>query len=94
MRILHIIPDLQIGGAERLVINICNEINQRQQHMAALMVLSANNEYKQLTGQLPLHITSSTVSLSLFGKNRIHIESFNAFVENLKKISEFSVALW
>ena len=30
MKILHIIPSLRKGGAERIVLDICNELNKEQ----------------------------------------------------------------
>ena len=40
MKILHIIPSLMAGGAERLVIDICNELDKRNDLEVKLLVLS------------------------------------------------------
>ena len=43
MKILHIIPSLMAGGAERLVIDICNELNKRKGIKVKLLVFSKRN---------------------------------------------------
>lgn len=44
MKIVHIIPSLQIGGAERLVLDVCRELN-RQLLDVTLVVLSSKIEF-------------------------------------------------
>lgn len=84
MKICYVIPSLQKGGAERLAIDICREVNARQEHEALLLVLSDKNEYSYQTKDLPIGKTSSSVSLSLFRRNRIDLSDFEKVVQEFK----------
>ena len=42
MRIIHIIPSLKIGGAEKLVIYICNEIFSKKEHEIKLITFKSS----------------------------------------------------
>jgi len=44
MRIIHIIPSLKKGGAERLVLDICNESINLQNNKVKLVTFSEENE--------------------------------------------------
>ena len=48
MKILHIIPSLRKGGAERLVLDICNEVINQQNIEVKLVTFSEENEYQFL----------------------------------------------
>ncbi len=84
MKILYVIPSLQKGGAERLAIDICKEVNARQEHEAMLLVLSDKNEYTYQTKDLPIRKTSSSVSLSLLKKSKIDLSDFEKIVHKFK----------
>jgi hypothetical protein len=45
MKILHIIPELNKGGAECLVIDICQELRQREGIEVCLVVFRPRNTY-------------------------------------------------
>ena len=45
MRILQIIPNLKKGGAERLIIDICNQLNSKKNITVKLITFSESNEY-------------------------------------------------
>ncbi|HRS19379.1 MAG TPA: hypothetical protein P5243_07735, partial [Bacteroidales bacterium] len=47
LKILHIIPSLSKGGAERLVISICSELQNRTNVEVRLVLLSNTNDYAQ-----------------------------------------------
>lgn len=84
MKILYIIPNLRKGGAERIAIDICREVNLRKEHQAMLMVLSAENEYSYQTADIPIKQTNSTVQLSFLHKNKIDIQDFKQVVESFQ----------
>lgn len=46
MKIIHIIPTLNKGGAEKLVLDICNELSFRPYLKVLLIVLSDKNTFK------------------------------------------------
>jgi hypothetical protein len=45
MKILHIIPELNKGGAERLVIDVCQELQKREEIEICLVVFRPRNTY-------------------------------------------------
>ena len=48
-RILHVIPSLVRGGAERLVVSICNELDKNKNFDVQLIIFSNINEFKEDT---------------------------------------------
>ncbi len=73
MKILHIIPNLKKGGAERLVLDICNEINKRKDIKVKLITFSNSNEYEFLTKDIDWEVVPANVELSLMHKNYINV---------------------
>ncbi len=45
MNILHIIPNLRKGGAERLVLDICNALQRHEDVTVKLITFSELNKY-------------------------------------------------
>jgi len=84
MKILYVIPGLKKGGAERIAIDICREISLRKGHQCLLLVLSNENEYRQLTTDIAIQQINSTVQLSLLRKNKIDLQEFDSVVNEFK----------
>lgn len=84
MKILHIIPSLRKGGAERLVLNICNELQKRDGVEVKLLVLHPENEYEFISKNIDVKLCSSIVVPSISRKNFADISDFE------KIISEFN----
>jgi glycosyltransferase involved in cell wall biosynthesis len=84
MRILHIIPSLQKGGAERLVLNICNELQKREGVTVKLIVLHPENEYEFLSTNIDVELCSSEVVPSISGKNNVDISDFEKIISDFK----------
>lgn len=69
MKVLHIIPTLSKGGAERLVVDICNECNSRKNCEAKILLLHNQNDFSsQLRNTTVIHTTSS-FRLRITGKS-------------------------
>lgn len=83
-KILHIIPSLAKGGAERLIINICEELSLRENVEVKLIVLSKINEYKTIIDRVVPEIVNSKVTLSVFGNNIIDVDEFERIVNEFK----------
>ncbi len=83
MRILHFIPNLSMGGAERLVIDICNELIARENISVALVVMNKINDF-----DVPIHFpiiqTDSRVTLSVIKKNNYDLKSLNKLLADFK----------
>lgn len=81
-RILHIIPRLRKGGAERLCLDICNELQKRNDVQVRLITFSDENAYQFLTKSLDWKIIPASVKLSVFHKNQYSVESLQQAIED------------
>jgi glycosyltransferase involved in cell wall biosynthesis len=59
MKILHIIPSLKVGGAERLVVDICDEISKQNIHEVKLITFSDDFKSFEQNKLYHKHISSS-----------------------------------
>jgi len=81
MKVVHVIPSLLKGGAERLCIDICNELRTREGIEIKLVVLSKENLYSEFTESIGIMHCPVTFNLSLSRKNEIDISSYSNFIE-------------
>ena len=84
MRILHIIPTLRKGGAERLALDICIELSKREGIDVALIVLSNENNYPALADKAFVKFIPSKVVPSLTGKTVVAINELMNFIHQFK----------
>tara|TARA_X000000950_G_C13917114_1_gene661564 strand:- start:6240 stop:7355 length:1116 start_codon:yes stop_codon:yes gene_type:complete len=73
-KIIHIIPNLKKGGAERLTLDICRELKNVKGVTAKLITFGGENEYSFLTSDLDWSIIPSRVIPSLKGKGIKQVE--------------------
>lgn len=83
MKIIHIIPSLKTGGAERLVIDICNELKKREGVEVKLLVLSKRNDFRLNSISFDISFISSRLNLSLRRNNLAEMD------ELLDALNEF-----
>lgn len=83
MKILHVIPSLNKGGAERICLDMCVEL-QNQGHEVKLVTLCESNRYPFLTQSINHTIISTHLSLSLYKKNKVNIGQLQAIIETFK----------
>ncbi len=84
MKILHIIPSLRKGGAERIVLDICIELQNRFGIEVCLVTLSSLCEYADLASQVNLIVIPSRFTPSITGKHIKDVEGLNAFFNSFK----------
>ncbi|MFN8293965.1 MAG: glycosyltransferase [Chitinophagales bacterium] len=84
MRILHIVPNLSKGGAERLALDICTELSSRSGVKAALVALNPHNEYSDFTKAIDYRVIPSKYIPSLRGKAVVEIEALAQFIRDFK----------
>jgi len=84
LKILHIIPSLAKGGAERLVLDVCNELNKRDNVDVRLLNFRDKNDYTYLCNKINRVIVDSHVVPSIFGKNKIQITDYLNYVNSFK----------
>ncbi len=84
LKILHVIPNLAKGGAERLVIDICNELTKQKNIQVKLIVFEDRNEFKELSKNIDIEICNSKVIPSILKKKHIDIYHFQKIIETFK----------
>lgn len=81
-RILLIIPRLCKGGAERLCLDICNQLQKREGVQVRLITFSDENNYPSLTKDIDWQVVPSSVQLSVFHKNVLNIDALQKAIED------------
>lgn len=84
MKILHIIPSLNKGGAERLVINICQSLRKIADVEVALVTFSADNAYSELTDGLNWIVIPSSFTPSITKKSINNTSELSNFCSSYK----------
>lgn len=83
LKVLHIIPELRRGGAERICIDICSHL-QKNGHDVIICLLRNNNDFTNETQSLKIHHTPCKYSTSIIKNNIIDINSVQKIVNNFK----------
>ncbi len=83
MKILHIIPNLRKGGAERIALDMSVEL-QNQGHEVQIIALHPSNSYIFLTETLHYKIVSTQLSLSLIRKNQVDVIELQAVIDDFQ----------
>ena len=81
MKIIHIIPNLQTGGAERIALDICIELNKRKEHQVLLIILQNNNHFENYDF---IKFVNTSVQLSTPPKNTLEVSSLQKEIELFK----------
>lgn len=84
MKILHIIPSLRKGGAERLVTDIVRELNAKENIEVRLVLFRDEIEYDIEDIKELIKIIPSYVELSLWRKNTKYFDKLQAYIEEFK----------
>jgi glycosyltransferase involved in cell wall biosynthesis len=85
MKVLHVIPNLFKGGAQRLVIDICNELSKYNRIDCKLLVLSnAKNEFLHISESIDITYVSVEFSLSILSKNKVNISPYEVFIDEFQ----------
>jgi glycosyltransferase involved in cell wall biosynthesis len=81
MKILHIIPNLVKGGAQRIAIDICRELSQRQGIEVKLVYFTGSNEFEFLTTDLDVERIHISYKLSFRKKSQIDLSAFEKLLD-------------
>ena len=84
LKVLYIITSLGKGGAERLLVDTCRELNNRNDIEYLIVNLSPVNSYKYLEADLNIVYCNSTVELSILKKTKIDLTEYKKIVEDFK----------
>ena len=82
MRILHIIPRLRKGGAERLCLDICNQLHKCDGVQVRLITFSDDNAYPTLTQNIDWQIVPVSIQLSIMHKNVFNVDALQKAIED------------
>ena len=81
MKILHIIPNLKKGGAERIVIDIVRILNQNASNQVKLILFEDKIEYDVEDIKNLIEIVPSKVQLSITKKHHLSISELQKTIE-------------
>lgn len=84
MKILHIIPNLKKGGAERMVTDIVRELAKRQGIEVRLVIFRNEIAYDIEDILHLIHCIPASIQLSLWRKNRVQITALQNFLEDFQ----------
>lgn len=84
LRVIQIIPSLNKGGAERIMLDISHELNKREDVELKIITLSSLNSYPELSAGLPIQCIPCKVNLSLWKKNQIDVSELQNAIEAFK----------
>jgi len=85
MKVLFVVQSLKKAGAERLVINICNELAKRDDFQVAVFMFKKINEFDgELDNRVILAGGHASVLFSLYRRNQIKNESYIRFVKEFE----------
>lgn len=84
MKILHIIPTLAKGGAERLVLDICNQLSKSENVEVKLVIFRNEVKYDISEFTFEINVVPSKIELSLTRKTKHEISALEEFINHYK----------
>ncbi|MFA7273181.1 MAG: glycosyltransferase [Crocinitomicaceae bacterium] len=84
MRILHVIPNLKKGGAQRLALNIVSTLHSIPNIQVHLITFNSENDYSFLTNSVIWKIIPSRVIPSISRKSIVEIEQLQEYIDNFQ----------
>ena len=82
LKILHIIPTLNKGGAERLVLEICNQLSEINQVQVKLVIFRNEVKYDISDSTFEIKVIPSKINLSLIRKAKFEVSELDRFISN------------
>ena len=84
MKILHIIPSLDKGGAERLTLDIVRSLKDIPHVEVALVIFRNQNNYSFLTDEIDFKVIPSFYTPSLKGKGKKDVKDLQDYIDSFK----------
>ena len=82
MRVLHILPYLRKGGAQRLALDICLELQKREDTVVCVISFVDENDFPFLTQNLDVQIVPASIQLSITHKNVLNVDALQKAIED------------
>ena len=84
MRVIHLIPNLRRGGAERLVLDVVSELGRRSGIEVIAAVLHPANEYAEDYADIAPVRLSSTVTLKPTARDRLDLREWDELLRRFR----------
>ena len=84
IKVLHVIPNLVKGGAQRIAIDICKELSKHDDIEVMLVYFEGENEFSYLTKDLSIKKLDINFNLSFTSKNNIDLSSFESLLDEFQ----------
>ena len=84
MKIIHVIPNLRKGGAERLVTDIVRELNTRSNTQGRLVIFHDLFEYNTSDIKHLIEVIPASVQLSVLKKNIYNIAELQQYINDFE----------
>jgi glycosyltransferase involved in cell wall biosynthesis len=84
MKILHVIPNLKKGGAERLALNIVNSLQSISNIDVQFITFGSENDYQFLTKTINWKVIPSKVIPSFSGKSMIDVQQLQDYIDTFQ----------
>lgn len=81
---MFVVQSLIMGGAERMVLEISNELISRKSADVIIVGLGSRNDYPELSKNVRFVHAEIIYELSVFGKHRIDVGQLNTIINNFK----------
>lgn len=94
MRIVHVIPSLNKGGAERYCADVCAELSGRQEIEVMLLSMSPSNKYSFITDKINYKVCNSRVLPSISGKGEYNTAEYDQIIREFKPNVIHSHLFW
>lgn len=82
MKILHVIPSLWRGGAERVLLDLAEQ-QVAHGHTVEIVVLRDDNRFLTFSTSISINVTQATTSYSILG-NQSNTEEFDEFIKEFR----------
>lgn len=82
LRILHVIPTLNRGGAERLALDIVYHLQKRDDVAVSLVVISDFNAYAEQSVDLPIRHVAAAIQPSLWRKTKLQASALQQYIND------------
>lgn len=82
MRVLHILPYLRKGGAQRLALDICLELQKKEDTVVRVISFVDENDFPFLTQNLDVQIIPASIQLSVTHKNILNVDALQKAIED------------
>ncbi len=84
MKVLHVIPSLVKGGAERIALDIYQELLKSEEHEVRMVYFRSTNDYEYITKELNVEKIELSYQLSLMSKSKGNIEALQRIVDDFQ----------